>query len=249
MLRELPGHVGELLVRELDPDPAPRRAGVDPTAVLPAASVASTAKAPRVTGSRERPAPLPLNVVDLTAPARYGTVHDEFGDQIGEQAVMSILDIWVRDIRGHRGRGEGLPLLSVQHLVDWLLVRHDDTCDDFPAIADLAGDVKHLHGVLRAQLGLTGPEVDVKAGVSCPKCDRQELFQHAGSDRIECHNCPMLLTIDEFDRWCRLSSVNLIHIRGVFCKDCGKENFYRFKGTAMSYCGWCEWHPLIREAS
>lgn len=255
MLIELPGYVDELLVRQLDPDTAPYRGRTakdqvsrDPVAdLIPAASVASKVKAPRVSGSREQPAPLSLNAVDLTLPARYGTVRDEFGDQIGEHAVLTILDTWVREIRAHRHRGEGLPSLTVDRLAGWLTVRLDDICDDFEPVVDLAADVKHLRGALRAQLGLAGPDIDIKEGITCPKCDRQELYRRAGGKHVECGNCPVLLTLDEFERWTKVSAADLIHLRSVVCEDCGRNQIYRLKGTAMTRCGWCEWHILLKE--
>jgi hypothetical protein len=249
VLDELPGYVDELLVRQLDLDSAPHRAGVDLVAdLMPAASIASKAKAPRITGSRERPAPLPLNIIDLTANARYNTVTDSFGDQTGEHAVLTILDTWVRELRQHRHKGEGLPLLSPRHLADWLLLRLDEACDTFESVADMAGEVRHLRGALRATLGLAGPDTDLKDGVYCPRCDHQELYHQTGSQYIECGNCPALLTLDEFSQWVKLSSANLVYLRGMTCETCRRGQMYRIKGTAMPRCGWCEWHILIAEA-
>jgi hypothetical protein len=157
---------------------------------------------------------------------------------------LTLLDTWVRNIREHRGRGEGLPLLSVSRLVNWLTVRLDDTCDTFEPVADMASDFRHLRGVLRAHLGLAGPDITYKDG-RCPKCDRHELYQHAGSDRIECGSCPNLLTLDEYAAWARLSATNLVHLRGQVCETCRREQMYRIKGTAMPHCGWCEYHRLV----
>lgn len=257
VLTELPGYVDELLVRELVLDAAPLRGLSAKDRVsrdvvadeLPAASIAPN-RGSRVSGTRERSTPISLNVVDLTAKPRYGAVHDEFGDQIGETAVLTVLDVWVRDIREHRaaaGRSEGLPLLSVRRLVDWLTARLDDTCDTFGPVVDMAADLRHLRGVLCAHLGLGGPDFTMKDGIPCPnpKCESIELFQRAGSDRVECGACPNLLTLDEYDRWIRLRAANLVHLRGSFCAACRRENVYRLKGTAMPLCGWCETRRLV----
>jgi len=250
MLSELPSYVAELLIREPVPDAAPHRAGTDPVAeLLPAASVASKTGAPRVSGSRERPAPTSVNVIDLTSNPRYGCVHDEYGDQVGEHAVLTILDTWVRDLRRHRSKGERLPTLTVDQLANWLTVRIDDACDTFEPITDLADDIRHLHNALRAHLGLAGPDVDLKEGVSCLSCDHQELYHHAGGKFVECGNCPVLLTLDEFDRWVRLSATSLVYLRGTACETCNRHQMYRLKGTAMPRCGWCEWHTIIKEAA
>jgi Zn ribbon nucleic-acid-binding protein len=255
MLTDLPGLVDELLVRELsagvgrrvDADNLPTAAVTEPlSALLPAATVTSGGN-DRITGTKERSAPLSSNVIDLTSNPRYGDVYDSYGDQIGERSVLTVLDLWVRDVRRHRARSEHLPVLTVDRLVGWLTVRLDDTCDTYPRIGDLAASIRHTRGAIRAQLGYNAPEADFKEGVYCPKCDHQELWQRAGNDRVECGNCPNLLTIDEYTMLVTLSARNLIQLHGAVCGRCGRDQMYRWKGTAMPHCGWCDYHTLTAD--
>lgn len=239
MVHELPGLAAELMVRGPYPDDDPRDALA---LAMPAASIASQ-RGDRVTGSRERPGLLPANVIDLTAGPRYATVHDlppPHGDQVGEPSMITVLDEWARWLILHRAKCEHLPTPTVPDLCAWFEPRLDEACDDLEEIGNLADEVRHLRTAARAQLGLTGPDVDLKLGVACPKCDFvSTLYQRAGSDRVECTACPMLLTDDEYGRWVRLSAVGLVHLRGVPCPRCGYEQLYRAGRYGEPQCGWC----------
>lgn len=240
-LTEIPELVEELKLRELVVDDAPNRAGRDPVADdLPAASIASR-RGVRVTGTKEKPAPLNLDVVDLTSRARAGTVHDRFGDQVGYQSAATVLDTWMREARDHLAvRGQGLPDPTVLALAGWLSVRLDDLMDSFPAIGEMAAEIRVLRAVLRAQLGLVGYDDELKDGVVCPKCDhRAALHQANGSAHIECGVCGVLLTVDEYNRWAGLLAANLTWLRGQTCPSCGLNRLYKFQDNEDIHCGWC----------
>lgn len=245
-LSEIPDLVAELRIRETVLDEAPNRGGRDPVAdETPAASIAAR-RGQRVTGTRERPAPISINALDLTDQARGGTVHDAFGDQVGELSAATILDLWVQELRIWRGRREGLPRPNVNALVHWLSgERLEDACDSFPAVGDMAAEIRRLRSVLRAQLGLVGTDDELKDGVVCPKCDsRAGLYQSNGSDRIECAVCGVLLTVDEFNRWTKLLAANITWLRGQVCPSCGAGRLYTFRGFPEVHCGWCKIHRV-----
>ena len=265
-LAELPELVQQLLERSytdgvgwrLDAANRPIEQPVDGVArALPAGSVMSKAKAQRVSGTREKPAPLPLTVVDLTDQARYGAVSDPYGDQHGEIAVKTILDTAVRDIRTHRATrthprmSEGLPLLSAQHLTAWLIERLDDICNDYPAVAEFAIDVYRLRSVCRAQLGLRERDDEIKDGTTCPKCDHlSTLYRANGSTYIECYTCDILMSIIEYEQWLDVCTTDLIHLRGMVCNTCGYDRIYTRKSDRIhTHCGWCDWHAILTESS
>jgi hypothetical protein len=154
---------------------------------------------PRVSGSREAPLPLRVDALDLTMPARGGTVHDMHGDQTGHIAVASILDQWVEDWRDHRGKGERRPEPpSVIVLTDWLGKRLDDACHDHPAIDEFAADMRRLRRTLRMVTG-DGPVRPERLTGPCPGCDQLTLVKDDGD--IRCRACWVALSQDEYDQW------------------------------------------------
>jgi hypothetical protein len=159
----------------------------------------SGATGPRVSGSREAPLPLRVDALDLTMPARGGTVHDLHGDQIGHVAVASVLDQWVEDWREHRDRGERRPEPpTVVVLVDWLGKRLGDACDDHPAIGEFAADVRRLCRVLRMVTG-DGPARPERLPAPCPGCDLLALTRdHAG---VRCRACGEDWTEGQYAEW------------------------------------------------
>lgn len=156
---------------------------------------------PRVSGSHEPPLPLRVDALDLTMPARGGTVHDLHGDQIGHVAVASVLDQWVEDWREHRDRGERRPEPpTVVVLVDWLGKRLGEACDDHPAIGEFAADVRRLCRVLRMVTG-DGPARPERLPAPCPGCDLLALTRdHAG---VRCRACGEDWTEGQYAEWTR----------------------------------------------
>lgn len=140
-LREIPD-----LYARLDPTPTRRRGE-------------------KVTRTPEDPAPLNLDVLDLLAEARPGSVavkmagewsHVPGGDkhQIGHLSVATRLDQWVRDwISCDWCPGDRLPDPYVATLVGWLDARLDLACDRHPAIDEFAAEIRRIHSTLRRYVG------------------------------------------------------------------------------------------------
>lgn len=162
-----------------------------PEALLPAAS-----GGPKVSGSREAPLPLAVDALDLTLPARAGTVHDPHGDQVGHQPVATILDTWVRDWAGMRG--EGLPEPTVPTLTRWLAHRTEWACNSHIAVDEYADEMRALVRTLRIVTG-TARYVD-RLPAPCPDCDLLSLIRQDGADHVECTECRRLWTEDEYRR-------------------------------------------------
>lgn len=158
----------------------------------------TSAAGPRVTGSREAPLPLRVDALDLTMPARAGSVHDEHGDQVGHIAAASILDSWVEDWRSHRARGEGRPLPTVVILADWLGVRLADACQDHPAIDEFAADIRRLRRALAAVVG-DGPVRPERLPAPCPGCDLVTLVKDDGD--VRCRACGGWWTYEQYTEW------------------------------------------------
>jgi len=158
----------------------------------------------RPTGKPGSRMPLAVDPLDLTMPARIGSVSDSFGDQIGHDSVASVLDSWVRDWCEVRDRGERLPIPTVAVLVDWLFKRLGWACDEHGAIDEFAGEVKHLCSTLRAVCGETEPRPE-RLWVPCPRCDLLALRRTPGDAYpIRCASCPYAGTEDEYERYTKL---------------------------------------------
>lgn len=186
--------------------------GVDPlAAAFPAGPVPGRSRQPRVSGSKERPAPTSLDRIDLTLPARAASVdlwaRTEMGqdpDQVGSLSVATILDCWVRDWREALWPTHSLPVPTVPELARWLRNRVGDACDQHPAIDEFAAELKSLRYALRRQLGETEaqPETEPYKGVACQKCDlRGVLWRKPGSGWIECRSCGNLMSDEEYAYW------------------------------------------------
>lgn len=161
----------------------------------------------RVSGSREPALPVRVTVVDLTMPARVGVVHDPNHDQTGHPGVASVLDCWVRDWRGYRRAGEGLPTPTAPELFGWLAVRLDWACDVHPAIDEFASEMRALVAALHAAAGAGQARPEPCDGVPCRRCDLLTLVRLAdGSGDVECANpdCRVLYGRQDYEQWCRL---------------------------------------------
>lgn len=176
-------------------------------ALLPSVLAPQDSAGEKVSGSREAPIPVDVDVVDLLGDARQpepsaaARVHPD--DAIGHLSVASTLDQWVRDWRDHRGKGERLPTPTVASLTGWLLVRLDDACDTHPAVDDFAEELKRLMTALRSALRLRRHIERLPA--PCPTCDKVALYRevdpHRGaSDWVECGACGRLWSEDEYRR-------------------------------------------------
>lgn len=207
---------------------------------LPSAARAAATGGARVSGTHDAPVPVRLDVVDLTAPARAGSLlphanaalhqasaivlrtrtverHDyaaRWADQIGHLSVATTLDTWVRDWRGHRGKGEGWPAATVPAMAGWLADRLDDACDDHLAIDEFAAEIRDVHSALRGVLGPIGPWPELLVGVPCRRCDTVALYRlpvgHYGQQLwVECGSCGDLMTPEEVERWTQLLAASV----------------------------------------
>lgn len=166
------------------------------------------AAGPRVSGSREAPVPLALDVLDLTAAARLGSrgphARGVLGDddQIGHLSVATELEFWVIDWIGARDKSEHRPEPTVTVMIGWLGDRLDDACDDHPAVDEFAADMRTLRAVLRRANGDLPQRPEPLVGVPCSGCDQAALYRDPGSQwRAECGGCGKLYSEDEYERW------------------------------------------------
>jgi len=130
MLREIP----DLLAR-LDPAGAGNGSG------------------PKVSGSKDPPVPLSVDVVDLTTQSRGGTLTIAGPDQIGYLSVATELDFWVMDWRLLLWSDHSIPLPTVAVLAGWLRNRLDIACDEHPAIDEFAAKIRQIHKTLTRMVG------------------------------------------------------------------------------------------------
>lgn len=156
----------------------------------------------RISGSRTPPLPLRVGPLDLMLPANTHPVTDPFGDQIGEPSATSVLDSWAQDWQTYVWAH--LPAPTVSSLVAWLKERVDWACDHHPAVDAFADEIHDLASRLRSAAGMTRPKAELKLGVPCRECEHVSLYRWPGSDYVECGNCPVLMTPDEYGRWTQL---------------------------------------------
>ncbi|WP_084961448.1 hypothetical protein [Thermoactinospora rubra] len=152
----------------------------------------------RVSGSREAPVPVRLDVLSM-----LHHVHDPGRDQTGPPSIPATLKSWIRLICEHRGLG--YPMLpDIAAMCSWLLT-HVEWAAARPWIGDFMDEVA---GLRRAAHGLVPWSVAVEpiVDVPCPKCDLRALFRTAGSDWIECDDdelvggCGHLMSREEYQR-------------------------------------------------
>lgn len=180
---------------------------------LTAGPVRAPTRGAQVTGSREAPVPVQLDVVDLTAAARQPNPTRGPGyyprslwpeDQVGHQPVATRLDQWVRDWISYTGcPGDHLPEPTVPALAAWLGVRVDWACDEHPAIQEFVAEMRGLVAAIRRALGDRPQYPELCDGVPCSRCDAVgALYRQPNSSyRAECGACGKLYTEDEWDRW------------------------------------------------
>ena len=176
------------------------------TALGGVAPINSRSKQPAVSGSRERPIPIPVTELDLKTRLRPGhhlrPLPSLTEDQVGQLPAAVILAEWIRDIRDTVWPGHHLPKPAVDELVLWLKTRIDDICDRYTDIAVFADSIRILRGALRAAAGETEPQPERCEGVPCRRCDLQMLYRQPGGD-VECVNpdCRTVLRADEYRDW------------------------------------------------
>lgn len=177
----------------------------DPVAsTIPTAANGARVGGDMVTGSREAPGPVNLDLIDLALPVHGDnlTAHGKHWaeDQIGHVPVAQELDLLVREWA--EDRGEHLPAPTVPALAGWLADRTDWACDHHPGIDHAATQLQQLRGTLRGVLGDGEPRPD-KMAAPCPGCDQMTLVRRPGEDKMECadRDCLRVLTADEYALW------------------------------------------------
>jgi hypothetical protein len=191
--------------------------------VMPAGPINGESRQPRVGGSREAPVPISLDRADLLSDARVVNLTRSYerrfrtdaertayrrlqlDDQIGQPSAASVLDGWCRDFA--EGRRESVPQPFVTTQCRWLLDRLDWAFVEHPAIDEAAQEIGDLHLALRRATGRTTPRPEICWGVECrnPDCNYvNTLVRVSGSQWVECTECGLLLSEEEFAEWCRL---------------------------------------------
>lgn len=182
----------------------------EPGEVLDAGPVRAPNASARVSGSREAPVPVSLDLVDLTLPAREGSraphargVLGLDDTQIGYLSVATELDTWVRDWISYSWcPGDHLPVPTVVTLAGWLSVRLDIACDHHEGIDEFRSDIRRLLWSCRRGANDLPPHPEYLDGVRCSGCDLMALFRKPGDDyRAECGSCGKLYTDEEYERW------------------------------------------------
>lgn len=185
-----------------------REPGYDPIAdALPTGANGARIGGEIVTGTREAPVPVNLDLIDLTLPAHGDnlTIHGKtwWEDQIGHLSVAMELDLIVRAWAGeleHR-----LPAPTVPVLAGWLADRTQWACDHWRGVDVDAQTLSDLRGKLRGVLGETEQRPE-RMGAPCPSCDRVTLIRRPGEDKVECadEDCRRVLTAEEYATWARM---------------------------------------------
>lgn len=170
---------------------------------LPPTGMGGHDRAAKVSGSREPSVPVSLDLLDLTAPARNGSViARRTTDQSGHLAVGTELDVWVRDWRETRAMGEHPPEPTVPELVRWLADRLDWACEHHEAIDEFAADLHRLRKAMRRMLQLDTVTREACQGVACKSCDRMALWREDGL--VTCGYCGLHYSEAEYANWVAL---------------------------------------------
>lgn len=157
----------------------------------------------KVSGTPERTAPINLDVHDLLAPSRLGTVHDDWHDQTGQPSVAAVLETWARDWAETAAQRPPDP--DVDTTARWLRARLEWAARHHNAIDEFIAEMRNLHGRLITVLHERDPQPELCHGVPCRGCDERNLYRRAdGSNDVDCHSCGLIYRKAEYDRWTAL---------------------------------------------
>jgi len=177
----------------------------DPIAAsLPTGANGARVNGDIVTGSRDAPIPVNLDLIDLSLGVHGDHLTDQgrmwWEDQTGHISVAQELDLLVREWADNRG--ERLPAPTVPVLAGWLTDRMGWACEHHHGVDHAAGQLAKLRGALRGVLGDVEPRPE-HMGAPCPGCDLLTLIRQPGEDKVECANddCRRVLTAEEYLRW------------------------------------------------
>jgi hypothetical protein len=167
------------------------------TATLPAGPTGSPGRV-RVSGSREDPTPVSVELLNLIGPGSVA-VSDPHRDQVGELPpavwAATVAEDWAEQL------GHTPPVGHLSALVAWLTDRLPWACDHIPDLEEFATELRQQHGALRHAAEQVEPRAEFCDGVDCPGCDARALWRQPGSGRVYCGLCPRVMTQDEYQAW------------------------------------------------
>lgn len=176
----------------------------DPVAnALPTGPVKQAGNAPMVSGSHTAPVPVNIDLIDLTAPARHGSLAPIASpwpqDQTGHLPIATELDFWVRYIADQCG--ERLPVPTVPVLAVWLHDWSGWAWDHYPALDEMVVTVDRIARTLWAMTNPDRAPRPEHRTADCPACGEATLL--GDGERVWCtvEDCGRVLTEDEYRTW------------------------------------------------
>jgi hypothetical protein len=135
---------------------------------------------PKVSGSREAPLPVRLDVLNLVGPGS-ANVRDIHGDQVGELPLA----VWWAEWHGAWGIA-----------LDWqLALAYHEAVDDF------ARELATMARLVRGALGISATKPEYRYGVPCRNCDVKALWSYPDDNRVACRLCGVVYAMDEYRSW------------------------------------------------
>lgn len=112
------------------------------------------------------------------------------------------VDELLADIGDVIDRTDGLRVqdLIQQPAMKFIIWHKDKRSERFLYGYERALDIRRVHARANAILGYDG--IWQKRHAACPECDMPCLGSWSGGDHVECTNCNMRMTRDDYDRWC-----------------------------------------------
>lgn len=132
--------------------------------------IPGSSNGPRITGTRERPIPATLDVLNLRSRSGSGVISrwlleergaptEHLADQHGSIPIAGVLAALESDVRESFGFSvavfHGNVEQTVTAIVSWLLKVLDSICDAYPAVEEFVADLRSLHAECRRLMGLT----------------------------------------------------------------------------------------------
>jgi hypothetical protein len=148
-------------------------------------------------GTREAPLPCRIDTLNLIGPAASGTVHDPYGDQIGQRAIIDVLGSWTRILCEER-RLNGPQQWTEVALAGWLASQLGFASTQ-PWIAELHGELRDLLWAIR---GIARVEVRTRAiSRPCPnsECGLLTLTRTDWDQYVRCSSCGNAYTDSELN--------------------------------------------------
>jgi hypothetical protein len=146
-------------------------------------------------GTREAPLPCRLDTLNLIGPAATGTVHDPYGDQIGQRPIVDVLGSWVRLLCEERGINAPEAWSEVA-LAGWLASQLGFAATQ-GWVAEMAGELRDLTWAIR---GIARVEVRTRAiSRPCPRCELLTLARTDHDSYTRCSSCGTAWTDSELN--------------------------------------------------